>query len=89
MDFSDQRLGRLARRMKARSFPAMLDPKEASGWRSFVADKLTSEGDWLNIQAFEARLGELALDENVVRDRSDVLQQLAEHAADVRMRYHL
>jgi len=89
VDFKDKRLRTLAERMKARSFPAMLDPQEAAAWRSFVVDKLNGTGDWLNISAFEQRLHELALQEQVVQDHHQLLAALAEHAADIRTRYQL
>ena len=87
-DFSDERLRVLAQRMKARSFPALLDAPEIAQWVEFVGAKLTGEGDWLNLDRFENRLQELAQ-----TDLSDVqtqlLNDLAEHARDLRQRYHI
>jgi exodeoxyribonuclease-1 len=89
VDFADDRLHTLAKRMKARSFPAMLEPEEAASWRNFVADKLTASGDWLNISGYEARLDELALDPQVMQQHHELLSALAEHGADIRTRYHI
>ncbi len=88
VDFGDKRLDALAWRMKARSFPNMLDAEEAQKWQRFVADKLSSEGDWLNLTKYETRLQEL-LAEPVSAEAGGVLAQLAEHAADLRTRYQL
>ncbi len=89
VDFNDRRLSTLAGRMKARSFPALLEAEEAAAWRSFVVDKLSSDGDWLNINAYEQRLNDLSLEPHVVQDHPQLLSALAEHAADIRTRYQL
>ena len=89
IDFADPRLRVLAARMKARSFPAMLDPEEAAAWRSYVSDKLTTTGDWLNISDYESRLNDLALDDQAVLRHHELLAALADHAADIRTRYQI
>ena len=40
MDFLDERLAVLTARMKARSFPALLDQQEIEAWQLFVKEKL-------------------------------------------------
>ncbi len=89
LDFDDGRLRTLAARMKARSFPAMLDGHEEADWRQFVTSKLTGDGDWLNLAGFESRLDELLLEPGVTAEKQAVLQRLAEHAGDLRTRYQL
>ena len=89
LDYDDKRLGKLARRMKARSFTSLMEPEEFGPWRNFVTDKLRDEGDWLNLAKFEDRLQELMTDEFMSGERFTILSQLAEHAADLKLRYHL
>ena len=89
VDFADTRLRRLAMRMKARSFPNLLDESEVGAWRKFVAGKLGGEGDWLSMAGFEARLDELMLDETVSPDHHQVLLQLSQYAVELKTRYHL
>jgi len=89
VDFNDPRLHILAQRMKARSFSELLDEQELSEWRNYLVDKLSGEGEWMTIEGFEARLNELSLNDQVMQDHYNVLQQLAEHAADIRTRYQL
>ena len=91
-DFSDSRLHELARRMKARSFPAMLDEVEVDNWSRFVISKLEGDGDWLNLAEYEQRIEQLMLDQSGPagsQDKVRVLTQLAEHALDLRRRYAL
>jgi len=75
--------------MKARSFPNMLDAEEEASWRSFVGDKLSGEGNWLDLVQYERMLTEMSADQSISPAHHGVLQQLAEHAADLRTRYHL
>ncbi len=92
LDFNDQRLAVLARRMKARSFAGLLDADELQHWGHFVISKLEGEGDWLNLQEYEQRLEALMLDQSgpAGQERNvRLLQQLAEHAMDLRRRYRL
>ncbi len=95
LDFKDERLARLARRMKARSYPALMDPEEVSGWRKFVSNKLLGDGDWLNLEAYEAHLNALVGEQMSNPDPAAsernlaVLSQLAAHAEDLRLRYQL
>jgi exodeoxyribonuclease-1 len=89
VDFRDKRLHTLAARMKARSYPNMLDPQEVGDWRSFVADKLGGSGDWLSLEGLEGRIAELSAEEDLTAERHTLLQQLAEHAGDLRTRYQI
>ena len=75
--------------MKARSYPSMLEQSELGEWRSFVAEKLSSSGDWLNLATLEGRIDELSAEENLTADRHAVLERLAEHAGDLRTRYQI
>lgn len=60
LDYRDRRLGALAGRLKARSFPGLMTPDEQSEWQHFVSEKLTAEeAPWLTLGRFEARLDEL------------------------------
>lgn len=89
MDFSDKRLHALAKRMKARSFPSLLDPEEIAPWRSFVREKLSAEGDWLNLPEFDAQLDEMLKDPQLNERDYALLVKLGEHAQDVRDRYEI
>ncbi len=89
LDYNDKRLHVLAQRMKARSFASLLEPEEFGPWRDFVTSKLSGEGDWRNLAAFEERLQELRSNEFMAPDRYELLTRLSEHAADLRLRYHL
>ena len=98
LDYHDARLHTLAQRMKARSYPALLEPGEVNSWREFVSEKLDADGDWLNLKQFESRTREL-LDEisaghqpggeDAAAHRAMVLTNLLEHAADLRQRYQI
>ncbi|MEM7001407.1 MAG: exodeoxyribonuclease I [Pseudomonadota bacterium] len=89
MDYADPRLHTLAQRLKARSFPALLDQDEVGPWCDFVVEKLSGEGDWLNMARFEERLAELARGDFVAAEAMSVLRALAEHAQDLKQRYML
>ncbi len=89
MDFADQRLRVLAQRMKARSYPALLEADEQSNWQQFVASKLTQAGDWQTLAEFESRLQALAAAEHNSPAAQALLGSLAEHAVDIRTRYRL
>ena len=89
MDYDDKRLPSLASRMKARSFTSLLEPEEFGPWRNFVTEKLVGEGAWMNLQKFDERLEELLSNEQLEADKFQVIRQLAEHSADLRLRYHL
>ena len=88
LDYRDKRLDTLARRMKARSFPAMLEAGEIDDWKAFVRSKLEGDGDWLSLPAFEASLNEM-LAGDVSAEAHNVLSHLVAHAQDLRMRYQL
>lgn len=87
MDFGDARLRILAERLKARSFPQLLDEGEMLDWRSFVNQKLTSQGDWLNLENFEHRLSQLAAEAVDNPAQLEILHALMAHGQDVRSRY--
>ncbi|MEM7079965.1 MAG: hypothetical protein AAF513_15185, partial [Pseudomonadota bacterium] len=87
MDFVDPRLHALAQRLKARSFPQLLDEGEMYDWRSFVNQKLTGEGDWLNLDAYDHRLTQMAAEAVDNPAHLEILHALMAHGADVRMRY--
>lgn len=89
LDYDDERLHTLAHRMKARSFTSLMEPEDYGPWRDFVTGKLAGEGDWYNLQQFDERLQELMAYEHMSPDRYQLLSQLAEHAADLKYRYHL
>lgn len=78
LDFSDPRLQPLVQRMKARSHPELLDAAEQAQWQEFVAQKLHSEGDWLNLESYNTRLDELTgtLKETGETTKLALLQQL-------------
>ena len=88
LDYRDKRLVTLAKRMKARSYPAMLEAGEIEDWKAFVRSKLEGEGDWLNLPTFEASVTEM-LAADVSPDEHAVLSHLIAHAQDLRMRYQL
>jgi len=57
LDFQDPRLSTLVRRLKARSFPELLQPEEAAEWREFVVAKLNAgEAPWRTLESFRAEL---------------------------------
>jgi exodeoxyribonuclease-1 len=93
LDFDDKRLASLSRRLKARSFPALMSIDEAAEWREFVVAKLhTKDAPWLTLQALTQRLE--VLREQSVNDagvegerRSRLLEALADHASGLALRY--
>jgi len=88
LDYRDKRLATLAQRMKARSFPAMLEAGEMADWSAYVRGKLEGEGEWLNLSNFEASVNELLVAAQN-EDEHAVLTALVAHAQDLRMRYQL
>jgi exodeoxyribonuclease-1 len=63
LDYSDQRLGTLAQRLKARSFASLLSPEEGQEWHEFVSRKLHhASAPWLTLAGFQARLQALLSD---------------------------
>ncbi len=95
LDFNDPRLGVLAQRMKARSFPERLEAQDMQDWSGFVINKLEGQGDWLNLAEYEQKIEELTLDEinggatGAQEQRLQLLRKLAEHALDLRHRYRI
>ena len=86
MDFRDRRLGSLAARMKARSFPDLLASQETQAWREYVKEKLGSDGDWLNLNRFDQRLAELQT-HALPEEKLSVLRQLRQHGEALRTKY--
>lgn len=77
LDFTDQRLLRLAPRLKARCFRHLLSEAERADWQEFVRDKLTAEeAPWRTLAAYRARIGELQAEQA----DDPVLTRLADHA---------
>jgi exonuclease I len=89
LDFRDKRLHTLAARMKARSYPALLDEAEQKQWRNFVITKLEGEGDWLNLRDYEALIEQLTSQPELSAEQHQIMQKLAAHGADLRARYGL
>lgn len=89
LDYKDARLHTLAQRMKARSFPSLLEDEEISSFREYVRGKLQEEGDWLNLKQFEQRTHELLQEPGRRQEDYDVLTKLLEHGQDIRNRYEL
>jgi exodeoxyribonuclease-1 len=90
LDFRDRRLPLLAARLKARSFPALLDDGERADWDAFVRDKLSSAGPWLGLDRYRARIGELMNErgQSSTRD-AELLGALRAHGVDIAARYDL
>jgi exodeoxyribonuclease-1 len=84
LDYQDPRLAALAARLKARSFPGLMDAGEQADWQAFVRDKLHAEdAPWLTLPAFVAEVRGL-------RDAggSDpVLDDLLDHAVRLQRDY--
>ncbi|MEZ5558842.1 MAG: exodeoxyribonuclease I [Pseudomonadales bacterium] len=61
LDFADRRLPTLAGRLKARSFPDLLDDAERADWYEFVRARLSAgeQAAWLSLDGFRKRLAEL------------------------------
>ena len=83
LDYKDKRLPVLASRLKARSFPELLEDDELQHWREFVSAKLNAGDDvpWRTLAQFEAEL-ETAED-------AEVRSALEAHAKAVRQTYCL
>lgn len=86
MDFRDKRLNMLVGRLKARSFPHLLQPDEASDWADFVREKLTADkAPWRTVSVFEAELA-------AIRNEGaapELVAQLDDHLRGLRARYRL
>jgi exodeoxyribonuclease-1 len=94
LDYADRRLRILAGRLKARSFPELMNPEERADWHSFVAEKLTAgDAPWLTRQGFERRLEELEVVWAGVADSAEaarataILHALRSHAGRLRQEY--
>ena len=88
LDFLDGRLPSLAARMKARSFAHLMSADEREIWHEYVKDKLSGDGDWLNLTGFHERLNELAAEDLAPVQRA-LLQELDEYGAGLRTKYGL
>lgn len=86
LDFRDKRLNKLVSRLKARSFPHLLQPDEAGEWSDFVREKLTADkASWRTVAAFEAELSTIR-NEGVA---PELVAQLEDHLRGLRERYRL
>mgnify|MGYP001822211074 CR=1 FL=1 len=89
LDYVDSRLVTLAGRLKARSFPELLDPAEREQWCEFVRAKLgRDDAPWLNLESYRQRLQGLLVDPDVT-GRRELLQTLQRHGEDLARRYGL
>lgn len=90
LDFDDGRLITLAQRLKARSFPQLLDDAERGDWHEFVRTKLqAADAPWRTLSGFHQELGEQRQEIDVAPDprREQILQALEDHAAQLEVRY--
>ena len=85
LDFADKRLVTLAGRLKARSFPELLDAGERADWQAFVRDKLhADEAPWLTLPRYRARLAEMRAESP---GDDPLLDSLEAHAARLEGQY--
>ncbi len=87
LDYDDARLPALAQRLKARSFPELLEDEAQQDWCAHVRERLTAqEAPWLTLASYRQRLAELSEERP---EASELLQALAAHGADLAQRYSL
>lgn len=79
IQFQDERFNELKQRLKARSFPHLLDEDERGEWLRFVRAKLEgpSQG-WLTLADFRSRLADMDQAKN-----AELYQQLAGYGDDI------
>ncbi len=84
LDYADKRLVTLAGRLKARSFPALLNDAERADWHAFVREKLNAtDAPWLTLERFQARVAALRGEFG----DEPVLEALAAHGARLEAEY--
>ncbi|MFK7912789.1 MAG: exodeoxyribonuclease I [Pseudomonadales bacterium] len=87
LDYEDQRLSVLARRLQARSFPEQLDSEGRSDWQAHVRERLgAQQAPWLTLKAYRERLVELRSERP---DAQALLTELAEHGERLAREYAL
>ena len=91
LDYQDKRLPVLVQRLKARSFPELLDAREAGEWQDFVREKLNADqGAWRTFASyFEqiAGLREQVLAGEDPERRARLLDALQSHGETLQERY--
>lgn len=85
LDFGDERLHVLAGRLKARSFPQLMDADERAEWQGFVRDKLTADAaPWLTLSRYRERLDTLRAE---LGGLPEALEALAAHGERLAAEY--
>ena len=74
--------------MKARSYPEWMTEQDQSQWHEFVEEKLTAEGDWLNLPKFYQRMTELEATD-LTAEKRGLLESLKKHGQQLQQRYAL
>jgi exodeoxyribonuclease-1 len=90
LDYDDGRLKTLAQRLKARSFPQLLDDTERGDWHEFVRSKLhASDAPWRTLARFRQEIGEEQAKLTTTPDprREQILQALHDHAEYLEAQY--
>lgn len=87
LDYEDERLGPLAQRLRARSFPEQLDSDGQQEWQQHVRERLGAEEvPWLTLSAYRQRLAELSGERP---DAQTLLAELGAHGDRIAKRYGL
>lgn len=95
LDYADQRLHVLSKRLKARSFPERMSPEESAEWRRFVRDKLTAaEAPWRTLESYFRALdgadpgsADEVPNEASQRRAATLIDALRRHGRDLEQRY--
>ena len=86
MDFRDKRLHKLVNRLKARSFPQLLQGDEPAEWSEFVRRKLSAEkAPWRTLTVFEAEVAAIRSEGAA----PELVSQLENHLEALRSQYRL
>jgi exodeoxyribonuclease-1 len=88
MDFRDRRLQTLAQRMKARSYPEWMSEQDQGQWHEFVQEKLTEDGDWLNLPKYYQTIAELEATD-LTPEKLGLLHSLKQYGLQLQQRYAL
>ncbi len=87
LDFEDSRLPLLAQRLRARSFPELLDSESLQDWESHVRERLQAEdAPWLTLRGYRQRIAELRTERP---EASALLEALTQHGDALSKRYAL